>query len=58
MNGNWSRAIIGCELRYFDRHLPKADDLDAINANAIPAKDVKRYARVYRYFPTFAEAEL
>lgn len=44
------------EMRYLDSHLPA--DPAAIEAPSIPAGDVRRYAKVYRYFPAFVDAEL
>lgn len=43
------------ELRYLDAHLPYDRNLREL---LIPEEDVKKYAQVYRYFPTFAEAEI
>jgi len=45
------------EIRYLDRQLPCAD-LAQIDAPSIPAKDISRYAQIYRYFPAFVEAEI
>jgi hypothetical protein len=43
------------EIRALDRHLPS--DLASCNI-PIPQSDIEDYSKVYRYFPTFAEAEI
>lgn len=45
------------ELRYLDAQLPISDPRQ-LDAPSIPEKDLERYARVYRYFPAFVDAEL
>jgi hypothetical protein len=47
------------EIRHLDQQLPKVKPpkVKKIDAPGIPDDDVERYASVYRYFPTFAEAE-
>lgn len=45
------------ELRHLDRQLP-IDDHRRLKAPSIPDTDLEKYARLYRHFPTFAEAEL
>jgi len=45
------------ELRRLDEHLP-VEDVKNLQVAPIPKEDVEKYARVYRYFPTFAEAEM
>jgi hypothetical protein len=45
------------EIRYLDTQLP-TDDCAKLDAPAVPPSHVEMYARVYRYFPTFTEAEL
>jgi len=45
------------ELRYLDQQLPHATPAE-IETNGIPARDIRAYGKVYRYFPTFAEADL
>lgn len=45
------------EIRHLDSQLPTADHT-SLEAHSIPRKDLERYARLYRYFPTFAEADL
>ncbi len=45
------------ELRYLDKQLPHAAP-EKIEANGIPPEDIQAYGKVYRYFPTFAEADL
>lgn len=50
-------ALTYRELRYLDQRLPR-QDFDGVETNGIPARDLKEYIRLYRYFPNFAEAEL
>lgn len=46
------------ETRFLDQRLP-IDGAAALAASAaIPADELKYYERIYRYFPTFAEADL
>ena len=45
------------EIRHLDEQLP-VDDCAKLDAHAIPVRDLRKYGRVYRYFPTFAEAEV
>ena len=45
------------ELRYLDKQLPCAAP-DDIEASGIRTEDIEAYRKVYRYFPTFAEADL
>lgn len=45
------------ELRRLDRSLPCADPA-AITDPPVPSADVRRYAEYYRYFPTFADADV
>ena len=45
------------ELRHLDAQLPISDPKQ-LDAPSIPEKDLERYARVYRYFPAFVDAEL
>lgn len=42
------------ELLHLDAQLP-IDDANSLKAKAIPRKDLKKYAEVYRYFPNFME---
>jgi hypothetical protein len=44
------------EIRELNRQLP-TDDIDAINVPITP-EDKRDYARIYRYFPSFTEAEV
>jgi len=44
------------ELRDLDRLLPEMPAAD-IDKHPVPNADIERYARVYRFFPTFAETE-
>ena len=44
------------EQRYLAGNLPI--DLDAADLNGIPPEDVLRYSALYRYFPTFVDADL
>ena len=45
------------EMRLLEEKLPTSDSSKIEVAN-VPAIDIKNYATVYRYFPTFAETEL
>lgn len=45
------------EIRHLDTQLPN-DDYKQLLASAIPENDLEKYARVYRYFPAFAEADM
>lgn len=45
------------ELRYLDIQLPFEGD-NIPQDVPIPEKDWKAYAKIYRYFPTFAETEI
>jgi hypothetical protein len=45
------------EIKYLDTKLPCAD-VTSIRAHAIPPIDIKRYSRIYRYFPAFVDAEI
>src|SRR5258708_493606 len=45
------------ELRLLDAQLP-LDGERTLSAHKIPEDDLRKYSEVYRYFPTFAEAEL
>lgn len=45
------------EIRHLEAQLP-AEDFVGLDAPAVPKSDVERFARLYRYFPTFAETEL
>jgi hypothetical protein len=42
------------EIQYLDSQLP-TDDCSAVKRICIPLKDVKRYAELYKYFPSFVE---
>jgi hypothetical protein len=44
------------EMRYLDRLLPNG--LTHVDPELLPPADVKAYAEIYRYFPTFAETDL
>ena len=46
------------ELRHLDTMLPVVDEGVLQTPLPIPQEQLQMYARVYRYFPTFAEAEL
>lgn len=50
-------ALTFREIHYLASRLPFEND-KIPQVPAIPEKDVRRYAQLYRYFPTFAEAEL
>ncbi|MBI3760706.1 MAG: hypothetical protein HY260_02450, partial [Chloroflexi bacterium] len=45
------------EIRHLDSQLP-VDDYKVLQAPDIPETDLKKYGQVYRYFPTFAEADM
>lgn len=45
------------EIRHLAEQLPVNDPAE-LHAQAIPQKDLEAYREVYRYFPTFAEAEI
>ncbi len=45
------------EMRFLDKQLP-IDDPKKLKAEGVPIEDLERYERIYRYFPTFAEAEI
>jgi hypothetical protein len=45
------------EIRHLDTQLPIEDCRD-LKAPAIPEEDLEKYKQIYRYFPTFAEAEI
>lgn len=45
------------EIRHLDRYLPAEDHPD-ICIPVIPDEDVRKYAKIYRYFPIFAETEM
>lgn len=43
------------EMRRLNEQLPRDEEL---GAPGVPEEDVKRYEKVYRYFPTFVDAEI
>jgi hypothetical protein len=43
------------EMRYLNAQLPKGGAA-AVTLPGVPPSDIERYAEIYRYFPTFAEA--
>jgi hypothetical protein len=45
------------EMKHLDRQLPSADPRQ-LTAPRVPTADLERYARLYRYFPGFVDAEL
>ncbi len=45
------------ELRFLDTHLPLENN-SSLKLPGVPPGDIDAYARIYRYFPIFAEAEL
>jgi hypothetical protein len=45
------------EIRSLEKQMPCAEGT-ALKALGVPADDTQKYARVYRYFPTFAETEV
>jgi hypothetical protein len=42
------------EIHHLDRQLP-CDNWDDLDMPGVPPEDAKKYAKIYRYFPTFAE---
>jgi len=46
------------EIRLLDKLLPRDNPEGFRGPRWLPSVDVKRYARIYRYFPTFAETDL
>jgi hypothetical protein len=45
------------EIRYLDSHLPLTPP-EKLRDHKIPKRDLRHYSEIYRYFPTFVEAEL
>ena len=45
------------EIRHIDKQLP-CEDLHRIDVPSIPFNDIESYAQIYRYFPTFVDAEI
>lgn len=45
------------EIQHLDAQLPVGGHT-SLEAKSIPEKDLKRYAQIYKYFPTFAEADM
>ncbi len=50
------------ELRYLDAHLPSGVPAnitpELVPTHGIPISDIQKYAEMYRYFPTFADADI
>lgn len=44
------------EIRHIDTFLP--NKTDEIIPHGVPPEDIRKYTEVYRYFPTFSEAEI
>jgi hypothetical protein len=44
------------EIHHLDSQLPKG--AEEVKGKSIPTDDIEKYAKIYRYFPRFAEAEL
>jgi hypothetical protein len=44
------------EKRYLDAGLP-LDEGEVLEVEGIPVREIKRYQKVYRYFPTFIVGE-
>lgn len=44
------------EIRHLDKQLPRIDS-DTLKADFVPENDMKKYEKIYRYFPNFAETE-
>ena len=45
------------EIRNLEKQMPCAEDA-TLKAPGVPVEDTQKYARVYRYFPTFAETDV
>lgn len=45
------------EIRHLDKQLP-CENLDLIISPSIPLLDIEKYAKIYRYFPIFVDAEI
>jgi hypothetical protein len=45
------------EIHHLDKQLP-SENLSGIDSRSIPERDIRTYAKVYRYFPAFVEAEI
>ncbi|MDG6981830.1 MAG: hypothetical protein JRM74_00025 [Nitrososphaerota archaeon] len=46
------------EMRHLDEQLPRAKGGRFVAINGIPRRDLLNYERLYRYFPSFVDAEL
>ncbi|MCC6501030.1 MAG: hypothetical protein IT313_12260 [Anaerolineales bacterium] len=44
------------EIHYIDRYLPNR--ISMLGLDGLPKDDVEKYAKLYRYFPTFSETEI
>jgi hypothetical protein len=44
------------EIHHLDSQLPKGTR--KVKGKSIPSEDIEKYAKIYRYFPRFAEAEI
>jgi len=45
------------EIRHLDRQLPQTG-IDVLKVPSVPADEIGRYQKVYRYFPTFTESDI
>jgi hypothetical protein len=45
------------ELRHLDTLLP-INSVDEFGIDWLPKKDLEKYAKLYRYFPTFTESDM
>ncbi|MFC1976363.1 O-methyltransferase [Chloroflexota bacterium] len=45
------------EIRHLDLQLPPSNEEMDLGAPGVPQRDIKKYEKLYRYFPTFAETE-
>jgi hypothetical protein len=45
------------EIQHLDSQLPTSEPSE-ITSSAVPQRHIEQYARIYRYFPNFAEAEM
>jgi len=46
------------EMRSLDQHFPNVTDTETFDAIPVPHEDKVRYRELYRFFPTFTEADL
>lgn len=44
------------EIHFIDRHLPNR--INTVSLDGLPIDDIRKYSKLYRYFPTFSETEI